>query len=252
MMLPISPQVLHRIKLWRIGWKKLKLQPIVLPKDKVLDQPAAMTSKPIPDHQDLAPNMAQQVPQKLDHLGTSNRPWKQTEVKIIPGHASHSRELLPIEMVLQNRSLPPRRPCPTNMRLLAQTAFVDKHYGSAFPLGFFLSLGQRFFFHHWIFASSRSKALFAGLWQLQPNCCKIRQTWAGWYFTPHCCSINSPTRAVVHSSVSYPNACGPRVSLCSTRFRSASLSKGFRPARPAFLSPFTPEVLSVFSQRLTD
>src|SRR5678815_4327911 len=160
--------------------------------------------------------------------------------------------MLPVEMILKNRGVSFRRPSPATVRPLAQSALVNKHYRAFFPLSFFLSLDQRFFFHRSIFSSSRSNARFAGLWQLHPSPCNIRHTWAGWYVTPHSCSIRSATREVVHSSVVHPLAWAPCLSLDSTRRRSAVLSNGFLPARPAFLSPRTPDSLSSLSQRLTD
>ena len=252
MLFPVTPQILHWVELRGISRKKLNVQPALLPKDKIVDQPAPVASEPIPDDQHLAPDMAQQVLQKLHHFGTANRSRKQAKVKIAPRHSSHRAQMLPVKVVLQNGSLPPGRPSPTTMGLFAQPALVHKDYRSTLALGFFLSLGQRFFFHRSIFPSSRSNALRAGLWQLQPISCKIRHTWAGWCFTPHSSSMRSATREVVHSAVSYPRACAPCLSFLSTRCRSARLSKGFRPARPAFLSPLIPDAPSSLAQRLTD
>jgi hypothetical protein len=192
------------------------------------------------------------VRQELHHLRTTDRTGKQAKVKLCPSDPRHGRQMLPVKMVLKNRGLSFGRPRPTTMRPLAQPTLVDKDYRSLLPVGFFLSSGQRFFFQLSIFSSSRSKARRAGLWQLQPSPCKIRHTWAGWYLTPHSCSIRSATLKVVHSSVSYPRAWAPCFNLASTRRRSAVLSKGFLPARPAFLSPRNPDSLSSLSQRLTD
>jgi len=252
MLLPVPPKIFHGVELGRIGRKKLDRQSIVGAADKLPDHSATMTSKAVPYHQDFPADMAQQVFQKLHHLGAANRTGKQTKVKLSPAHPRHSRQMLPVEMILENRRLSFRRPGPTTMRPFAQSALVDKHYRAFFPLGFFLSFGQRLFFHRSIFSSSRSNARFAGLWQLQPSPCKIRHTWAGWYLTPHSCSIRSATLDVVHSSVVYPLAWAPCVSWVSTRRRSVVLSKGFLPARPAFLSPRIPDSLSSLSQRFTD
>ena|SRR5688572_14763683 len=252
MLFPVTPKILHRVELRGISRKKLNLQSAALSKDEIVDQAAAMTSEPVPDDQHLASDVAQQVFQELHHLGATNRTGKQAKIKFSPGHSRHGRQMLPVKMILQNRRLSFGRPSPTTVRPLAQSTLVDKHYRALLPVGFFLSLGQRFFFHRSIFSSSRSNARLAGLWQLQPSSCKIRHTWAGWYLTPHSCSIRSATREVVHSSVLYPLAWAPCLSLDSTRRRSAVLSKGFLPARPAFLSPRIPDSLSSLSQRLTD
>jgi hypothetical protein len=252
MPLPVPPQILHGIKFWGIGGKKLQFQSTSGSNNKFTDHPTPMASQPVPYDQDLTPDMTQQVFQELHHLRTADRTGKQTKIKVSPRYPRYCRQMLPIEMVLKNGGLSFGRPRPTTVRPLTQPTLVDKDYRSLLFLGFFLSLGQRFFFQPSIFSSSRSNARLAGLWQLQPSSCKIRHTWAGWYLTPHSCSIRSATRKVVHSSVSYPRAWAPCLSLASTRCRSAVLSSGFLPARPAFLSPRTPDSLSSLSQRLTD
>ena len=48
-------------------------------------------------------------------------------------------------------------------------------------------------------------------------------------------SMSAVTRSVVQSSVSYPNAPGPRFSARSMRFNSLGPSRGFRPARARVL-----------------
>ena len=252
MLLPVSPQAFHRIKLRGVGREKFQLQPAFGACDKLVDQPAAMTPQPIPDHQHLTLDVAQKMLQKLDHLRTADRALKQPEIKVFPGYSGHRRQMLPVKVILKNRGLPFGCPSPTAVRALAQSTLVDKHYRALFPLSFFLSLGQRCFFQRSIFCSSRSNARFPGLWQLQPSPCNSRQTWAGWYRIPHSCSIRSATREVVHNSVVYPRAWAPCLSLLSTLRRSVSLRSGFLPARPAFLSPVVPDSSRSFAQRLTD
>jgi|SRR4026207_934507 len=82
MLFPVPPQIFHRVELGRIGRKELDGQPILDAPDKLTNHPATMTSKPVPYHQDLPLDMAQQVLQKLHHLGTANRAGKQTKVKL--------------------------------------------------------------------------------------------------------------------------------------------------------------------------
>ena len=82
----------------------------------------------------------------------------QTEIEVPPGHASSDREQLPVEMVLQHRGLPARRPCAYAVGSLAQSAFVDEDDGTPLAPGFFLSCGQRSRFQCVIACSLRSKA----------------------------------------------------------------------------------------------
>src|SRR5258706_40522 len=84
MLLPVPPKIFHRVELGRIGRKKLDRQSIVGAPDKLTDHSATMTSKAVPYHQDFPADMAQQVFQKLHHLGAANRTGKQTKVKLSP------------------------------------------------------------------------------------------------------------------------------------------------------------------------
>ena len=70
--------------------------------------------------------------------------------------------------------------------------------------------------------------------------------------TPHLRLIRSATRQLVHSPVSYPRASGPRFSPCTIRRRSAALSCGWRPARPAFRRISRPPAANSRAQRWTD
>ena len=72
MLLPVPPQILHRIELWGIGRQVLKLNPAGLLSHKVFDQPAAMRPKPIPDHQQVLGDVAHQMGEKLNDLWTSD------------------------------------------------------------------------------------------------------------------------------------------------------------------------------------
>jgi hypothetical protein len=190
--------------------------------------------------------------EKLNYLGASNTARIQPKVKIPPRNSGHGRKRLPVKRVLQHRGLPSRRPSPATVRPLAESALINEHYGATLPLGFFLSLGQRFFFQRSMAVSSLCSARPVGRWQLQPSLPNTHQTCPGWYFTPQRCSISSATRSSVHSSVSYPSAWGPRLSSRSIRLKSAPLSRDLRPARPAFFRPARPCFSICWAHRFTD
>ena len=96
--------------------------------------------------------------EELNDLRAADGAGKQAEVKVPPGDARHGRQRLPVEVVLQHRSLSPRRPGAAAVGPLAQSALVDENDRPSFFLGFFLISGQRFRFHSWIFSSLRSRA----------------------------------------------------------------------------------------------
>jgi hypothetical protein len=155
-------------------------------------------------------------------------------------------------MILQNWSLSSWRPSTTPMRPLAQSALVNEDYRAALPVGFFLSSGQRCLFQRLTTTSSLSKARPIGLWQLHPRCRNNQPTCSEVYRTPKRSSISSATRCVVHNPVSYPKAWGPRFRSTSIVLRSASLTSGLRPARPAFFSPTRPDCSNACFHRFTD
>lgn len=252
MLFQMSPNVFNRIKLRCIAGEKFNFKLSLCFFNEIPDHSTMMAAQPIPDHEKIARDMAHQMSQKFNYLGTSYCSGKKTEVKSPPGNACNSRNCLPIEVKLKYRSLPTRRPGTTTMRPFAQTAFVYEYNGLPLYLGFFLSSGQRFFFHWRMASSFRSRALPVGRWQLHPSCFKIFQTCPGWYCTPHSRSIRSATRHAVQRPVSYPKASGPRFSASRMFFSSFSDKRGFRPARLAFFRPAIPDSSNCLAQRLTD
>ena len=208
-MFPMAPNVFDRIEFRSIGRQKFDLDPSSRLIYKVPDQTTAMAAKTIPNDEKIARDMAHQMSKEFHNLRTPDRSGKQPEIKSPPGDACNCGNRLPIEMKLQNRSLPPRRPGPATMRSLAQAAFVDEDNGLPLQMGFFLSSGHRLFFHLRIASSSRSNARVVGLWQLHPRFFSTFQTCPVWYLTPHSRSIRSATLQAVQRPVSYPSASGP-------------------------------------------
>lgn len=132
----------------------------------------------IPDYQQSARQMTQQVREKVHHLRGADGLSVKPKIKVPPGDAGDGREHLPIEMILQHRGLSARRPSPYPMGSFAQPAFVDEDDGAPLAERFFLSRGQRTRFQYRIASSSRSSARPVGRWQLQPSWRRMRQTWA--------------------------------------------------------------------------
>jgi hypothetical protein len=76
----MRPQILHRIEFWRIRRKEFQPRASALLADKVPYQVAAMTGQAVPDDQQLAPQMTQQMFEKLDHLRTFDSAGKEPKV----------------------------------------------------------------------------------------------------------------------------------------------------------------------------
>src|SRR5437667_1435329 len=117
MMLPVRPQVLDRIQFRSVGRQKLQPQPPALLTNEVPNHPAAVTPQAIPDDQQLASQMAQQVTKKVDHLRAANRTGVEAKIEIPPGHPRHRRQRLPVKVILQHWRMPARRPSPAAVRL---------------------------------------------------------------------------------------------------------------------------------------
>ena len=143
------------------------------------DRPAAMRGQSVPDDQQLARKMTQQMREKLDDLRAADGSWKQPEIEVPPSDSRHHRKCLPREVVLQHRCLSFRCPGACAVRALAQSAFVGEDDGTPFFSGFFLIPGQRFRFHARMLVSSRSRARPTGRWQLHPSRRRIRQACEG-------------------------------------------------------------------------
>ena len=251
-MFPVPPDVLDWVQLRRVGRQILQADGSFVARHKGLHQAAAVRFRAIPDDQQFLFDVTFKVSEKLHNLRTADATLMQLKVKFPPRDSSYRRERLPVKRILQHRGLALWRPRPTAMRALAQSAFINEHDRASFLLGFFLSFGQLCFFHRLIARSSRSSARPVGRWQLHPSFPNSQPTWPGWYLTPNSCLINLAIRSRVHRFVSYPSGCGPSLSLVSSFFKSASLRRGLRPARPAFFKPRRPLFSICCAQRLTD
>src|SRR5713101_3282685 len=99
MVFPVAPEVLHRVEFRSVSGQALQFEPGLLAGDPVLDQAAAVSGQAVPDDQQPAREMGQEMSKKLDHLGTANGSRKEPEVETPPGYPGHRREQLPVEMI---------------------------------------------------------------------------------------------------------------------------------------------------------
>src|ERR1700693_3313064 len=179
-MFPITPDVLHRIEFRSRGRQVVQRQAAPLAGDKFPDQVAAMSLGAIPDYQQSARQMTQQVREKVHYLRGADGLSVKPKIKVPPGDAGDGREHLPVEIILQQRGLSARGPGAHPMGPLAQPAFIDEDDGAPLVARFFLSCGQRTRFQFPMACLLRSNARPLGRWQLQPSWRRMRQTWASW------------------------------------------------------------------------
>ena len=145
----------------------------------VPDQQAAMDRRPIPDDQDLPSNVPLEVSEELDYLGAFDAPGLDLEIEPPEGQTTDDGEALPVEGLVQQRSLPTRSPRTHSRWAGAQSAFVNKDDGAALLVGLFFKAGQSTRFHRRIDFSFRSTARRSGRWQLKPLAPSKRQTCPG-------------------------------------------------------------------------
>ena len=94
---------------------------------QVLPHPlAAVGCYAVPDDKKFAFDMTLEVFQEIDHLLGLDCTGVEAKVKVPPRQSGDGRELLPVEVELQNRGLAFGTPCAYPVGLLAQTALVDK------------------------------------------------------------------------------------------------------------------------------
>ena len=89
-------------------------------------QLAAVGGHAVPDDEQLALDVTLQVFQEIDHLLGLDRTGVEAKVKVPPRQPGDGRELLPVEVELQDRGLAFGTPCAHPVWLLAQAAFVDE------------------------------------------------------------------------------------------------------------------------------
>src|ERR1019366_6908945 len=127
MLFAISPDVFDRIEFRRIGWQTLQMDAALLLSHVFLYQSAAVDGQTIPNDGQSAANVMLKMFQKCDHLRSLDTAGEESEVEIPNGDARDGRKALPVEGILQHRSLAARRPGSDPMRSLAQPAFVHKN-----------------------------------------------------------------------------------------------------------------------------
>ncbi len=124
MVLAVCPDVLHRIQFRGVGRQVRDFQTAFLVTDELLRDFTAVSRKPVPNQQNVALDVAQQVFKKLDDLLGFNGFFEDLKVEVPDGDAGDDRQRFPVEVKLEDGGLPARRPSAPPMRPLTQTAFV--------------------------------------------------------------------------------------------------------------------------------
>ena len=68
MVLAVGPDVLHGVQFGRVGWQVLHLQTALLVADESLGDQATVSRKAVPNQQNVAVDVAEQVFEEFDDL----------------------------------------------------------------------------------------------------------------------------------------------------------------------------------------
>src|SRR5258706_1532969 len=228
--LAVVPDALVRVQIGRIAGQALEVQPLGGPaSQEVLDGVPQVNRRPVPDHEQLTADRAQQHAQEADNIGRAVgvilRLHKQAPVG---RDAADGGEMVMGERHAQDGGLSPWRPGAYGQGQQVEARLVSPDDGPALVGGFFSRAGQRSCHQAWIGCSSRCAARATGRWTLCRSVWSRRLTWAGWYVTPNVRRITSATRLQVQRCPRKPYASGPpakRAGSCAT-WSAVSLGVG--------------------------
>ncbi len=108
--------------------------------------------------------------EEFDHALAIDGAEEKSEVEVPEGQSGNRRELMPFEVVLDDRSVPTSRPSARHGWPLGEARLVDEHDHASVAGAVFFSAGQRYRFQWVIACSLRSRALPSGFWQETPIC----------------------------------------------------------------------------------
>jgi len=123
---PVTPEILHRVKFWGISRETFHPDFALQAFQVRAHKSAAVSGYAVPDNQELTLDVTLEMLQEIDHLLGLDRTGVEAKIKVPPRQPGDGRELLPVEVELQNRRVAFGTPCANPVWLLAQAAFVDE------------------------------------------------------------------------------------------------------------------------------
>src|SRR5215207_7404812 len=202
------PQIFDGIEVGRMRRQKGYLDVSCQPIEIVAHQAAAMRFQTIPNHQQRLLEMGLERFQKPHDFLFLDAALVQPEQTIGAREPGNDRDVIPVEVELDDGSLPLGRPGAHARGALADARLVHEDDQPPLSLGFFLRAGQVLRFQLRTASSSRSMARLSGFCTLKPKAPRSRQicVWPNW--TPYRRSITTATRLSVQSSVPKPCSLG--------------------------------------------
>src|SRR5574341_188726 len=251
------PDPFVRVQLRGVGGEPLEVQAGELGAQGA-DEGALVDLAAVPQHDDVAPEVAQELPEKATDLSRMDVLVVELEVEAeaLPPRADRQarddRDAVVALPVAQEWGPADRGPGPAHAGDEQEPGLVYEDEVGAQPRGVFFPRGHSSRFHRAMAVSSRWRARRSGFCGVQPRAWRRRPTWSGGYRTPKCRSITSATRAVVHRSVRYPWASDPLRSSRPRCCRWDLVSFGGRPGEAPTRKARSPRRRTASRQRITE
>lgn len=169
--LEVAPDAFGGIELRRVGRQPFEVQPRGgASGEKVLDRLAAMNGRAVPEDEQFARHVLEQVLQKThDRRPVHGVGLLADEQPPVGGHSANGRQMVARQGDGEHRCLAARRISADHTRQQIEGGLVYPDERTLLALGFFLSAGQRSVCHWAIAASSRWLARRVGFWRVQPS-----------------------------------------------------------------------------------
>lgn len=175
------PDALLWIQLWGIGRQLFQMDPSCpAVAEIVFDRLAAMNGSSVPDHQQLARNLAGEQLQEANHIGAFVGVVLALHDDLsFGGDAAHGRKMIARQLHFQQRRLADRCIGSHHHGQQIKRRLIHKDYRPVFFRSLFFSAGHRSAFQAAMAASSRWLAFSMGFWRLYFTARSRRLQWAG-------------------------------------------------------------------------
>ncbi len=247
--LEIAPDPFIRIEVGGIAGPALQMNALGSSlSEKVTEVGTAMSRQAIPDKQQFAGEMTEQMLEEMHEIRTFEGPFlRQGEQPAIGGDGADQRQVIAGEGNWQQGSAAHWSIATRQRRQQIKSRFIDKPYRSAFLDGLFSSSGQRSACQRSIAASSRWLARLTGFWLLHRSAWSKRPPCTVEYRPPNSRSLRVATRAGVQMSPRKPTCSAPFSNSAGNRPSCSSFSRAAGPPPRRVYNPSSPPA----SARLT-
>jgi len=168
--LEVAPEAFVRVQIGGVAGELLQADaPGAALGQEVLDRLAAMDRRAVPEHQEFAGDVAEQVLEEAHDVRALIRPLlHEHQQPAIRGDAADDRQVIAAQRQAEDRRLAARGVGPDGAGQQVEAGLVDPDGGSTFLFGPLFRAGQRSVRQASIAASLRWLARWTGFWTLQP------------------------------------------------------------------------------------